>query len=163
MLEFKITHYESIHIKKHFGNYWNCSRCFDWLPLLPVCRLQQRQLFYQFKPNKFHALRSVDGLSFTVIIRKRQEKSFKTKGTMRERILNNWTINRFFYLIIGLFIAISSGMNNEWLGLIFGLYFASMGLFSFGCAAGNCCSAQQNSKRTFTSNETDSVEYEELR
>jgi hypothetical protein len=82
---------------------------------------------------------------------------------MKERILNNWTINRFFYLIVGLFIAISSGMSNEWLGLVFGLYFASMGLFSFGCAAGNCYGAQQNSKRTFTSNETDSVEYEEIR
>lgn len=82
---------------------------------------------------------------------------------MRERILHNWTAVRFFYLVLGLFLAISSGMNNEWLGLIFGLYLASMGLFSFGCAAGNCYSAQQNSKSTLTSNETDSVEYEELR
>lgn len=82
---------------------------------------------------------------------------------MRERILHNWTAVRFFYLVLGLFLAISSGMNNEWLGLIFGIYLAAMGLFSFGCAAGNCYSAQQNSKSTFTSNETDSVEYEELR
>jgi hypothetical protein len=82
---------------------------------------------------------------------------------MKERILNNWTVSRFFYFAIGLFITISSVISQEWLGLVFGLYFASMGLFAFGCAAGQCYSPQQNSKKSFTAKETESVEYEEIR
>lgn len=57
---------------------------------------------------------------------------------MKERILNNWTFARAFYLILGLTIMIHGITNLEWFGVAFGAYFASMGLFAFGCAAGNC-------------------------
>jgi hypothetical protein len=39
---------------------------------------------------------------------------------------------------MGLIIATHSAMNMEWMGAVLGAYFASMGLFSFGCAAGQC-------------------------
>jgi hypothetical protein len=41
-------------------------------------------------------------------------------------------------LILGLGIAIQAIFSREWIGIIFGGYFASMGLFGFGCAGGNC-------------------------
>ena len=67
---------------------------------------------------------------------------------MKERILTNWTLTRVFYLIVGLFVIIQSFMNQQWIGIAFGGYFAAMGLFAFGCASGNCiggnCSTETN-------------------
>ncbi len=57
---------------------------------------------------------------------------------MKERILTNWTIMRGFYLVVGLYIVTQSVINQEWFGVAFGGYFASMGLFAFGCASGTC-------------------------
>lgn len=63
----------------------------------------------------------------------------KTKsGKMKERILTNWTFTRGIYLVMGIIVIIQSVMSHEWLGVAFGGYFAAMGLFAFGCAAGNC-------------------------
>jgi hypothetical protein len=53
---------------------------------------------------------------------------------MKDRILKGWTFIRVFYLVMGLIIGIHSAMNMEWMGAVLGTYFASMGLFSFGCA-----------------------------
>ncbi len=57
---------------------------------------------------------------------------------MKERILKNWTLNRTLFLILGSVVIIQSILNQQWPGILFGSYFASMGLFSFGCASGNC-------------------------
>jgi hypothetical protein len=57
---------------------------------------------------------------------------------MKDRLLKGWTFIRVFYLAMGLIIATHSAMNMEWMGAVLGAYFASMGLFSFGCAAGQC-------------------------
>jgi hypothetical protein len=57
---------------------------------------------------------------------------------MVNRLLRNWTIIRVVYLLLGSFVAIQAGMHSEWLGMTFGIYFASMGLFGFGCARGSC-------------------------
>lgn len=57
---------------------------------------------------------------------------------MKERILTNWTFTRVLYLVMGLSIGALSIINAEWLGLAFGAYFATMGLFAFACASGNC-------------------------
>ena len=69
---------------------------------------------------------------------------------MKERILTNWTITRAFYLIVGIFVIVQSIMSLQWFGIAFGGYFASMGLFAFGCASGNCvggnCSAEPEQK-----------------
>lgn len=59
---------------------------------------------------------------------------------MKERILTNWTFTRALYLLMGIAVIIQSVMSQQWLGVLFGGYFASMGLFAFGCAAGNCLS-----------------------
>jgi hypothetical protein len=70
---------------------------------------------------------------------------------MKERMLNNWTFLRAFYLLIGMAVIIQSVLSHQWFGMAFGGYFASMGLFAFGCAAGNCyngsCEAEPQKKK----------------
>lgn len=39
---------------------------------------------------------------------------------------------------MGLFVIGQSAISRQWFGVLFGGYFASMGLFAFGCASGNC-------------------------
>ncbi len=56
---------------------------------------------------------------------------------MKQRILTGWTFSRALYVIVGSFIIIDSLMSRQWATLGFGLYFAAMGIFAFGCAAGN--------------------------
>ena len=57
---------------------------------------------------------------------------------MKDRILKGWTLQRGLYLFLGLFLMIHSAIDGLWPGILFGGYFAAMGFFSFGCAAGNC-------------------------
>ena len=57
---------------------------------------------------------------------------------MKERILTGWTIARWLYLGIGVLIIVQSIISRQWFGVAIGIYFAAMGLFAFGCAAGNC-------------------------
>lgn len=57
---------------------------------------------------------------------------------MKERILTHWTFIRGLYLVMGILVIIQSAKQQQWFGVLFGCYFASMGLFAFGCAAGNC-------------------------
>lgn len=57
---------------------------------------------------------------------------------MKERILSKWTLARVLYLLMGSMILVQSAMSQQWIGVAFGGYFASMGLFAFGCASGNC-------------------------
>ena len=65
---------------------------------------------------------------------------------MKERILKGWTPLRWLYLILGIFIVIQSAWAQEWVGVLFGSYFAAMGLFAFGCAAGQCSIPMGNHK-----------------
>ena len=58
--------------------------------------------------------------------------------TMKERILTGWTLQRLVFLGVGAYLLISAAMSQQWVGAILGAYFASMGLFAFGCAAGGC-------------------------
>lgn len=78
---------------------------------------------------------------------------------MKDRILNNWTFTRLLYLIIGLTVVIDSLISAEWLALIMGGYIASMGLFSFGCAANGCFTSNNNTKQQ----PLDKVTFEELK
>ncbi len=57
---------------------------------------------------------------------------------MRDRLLYGWTFQRGFYLVVGSIICVISIINQEWIGIAVGTYFASMGLFAFGCAGGHC-------------------------
>jgi hypothetical protein len=57
---------------------------------------------------------------------------------MKERILKGWTFIRALYLLMGVLMIVYSIKEKMWAGILFGSYFASMGLFAFGCAAGQC-------------------------
>jgi hypothetical protein len=71
---------------------------------------------------------------------------------MKDGILTNWTFVRVLYLLIGLFVIGQSAMSHQWVGILIGGYFASMGLFAFGCASGNCfggsCAFEPKQKNT---------------
>ena len=82
---------------------------------------------------------------------------------MRERILTNWTLTRAFFLIIGLVVIIQSIMVQNWFGVVFGSYFAAMGLFAFGCAAGNCYNGNLESESNPVSSDLNfEVDFEEV-
>lgn len=66
---------------------------------------------------------------------------------MKERILTGWTFMRAVYAIMGVVIIVQSVMSHQYIIAIFGVYFASMGIFAFGCAAGNCYVPNTNTKR----------------
>lgn len=57
---------------------------------------------------------------------------------MKSRLLYNWTWVRAAYLVIGVLVILQAASADQWWGLALGIYVAAMGLFSFGCAAGNC-------------------------
>ena len=57
---------------------------------------------------------------------------------LKQRVLTGWTFSRFLYLGLGSAFIINSIMTEQWFGVAFGAYFASMGLFAFGCASGSC-------------------------
>jgi hypothetical protein len=83
---------------------------------------------------------------------------------MKERILNNWTFMRALYLLMGIAVIVQSVMSQQWFGVAFGGYFASMGLFAFGCAAGNCYSGNCVTKPLQKFNTTmEDVEFEEVK
>ncbi len=71
---------------------------------------------------------------------------------MKQRILSGWTFARGVYLVLGVVVIIQSVISAQWLGVLFGGYFASMGLFAFGCAGGNCfggsCTVEAKENRT---------------
>lgn len=77
---------------------------------------------------------------------------------MKNRILKGWTIQRAFYLLAGVLLAFQAFMSHQVAGVLIGIYFASMGIFSFGCASGNCSvnyNSKQGSEKTLLSNKND--------
>jgi len=78
---------------------------------------------------------------------------------MMNRILTGWTITRVFYLLIGSVIFVQAILQKEWLGIAFGGYFASMGLFGFGCAGGNCYPVSRKTEES----ETTALDFEEIK
>ena len=83
---------------------------------------------------------------------------------MKERILTNWTFMRALYLLMGIAVIVQAVMSQQWFGILIGGYFASMGLFAFGCAAGNCyrgnCATETQQKSNTTIQD---VEFEEVK
>lgn len=82
---------------------------------------------------------------------------------MKERILHNWTLLRVLYLIMGGAIIAGSIAQREWLGSLFGAYFASMGVFAYGCAAGNCGVGYRPSTYSKKPSAAVDVDYEEVK
>jgi hypothetical protein len=83
---------------------------------------------------------------------------------VKQRILTNWTFRRALYVALGAFVIINSIVDQQWVGVIFGTYFASMGLFAFGCASGACFSGNSNTGATQPNNTAfQEVEFEEVK
>jgi hypothetical protein len=57
---------------------------------------------------------------------------------MKTRILTGWNFRRGLYTVVGVFLVVISIIDQQWPGVVFGGYFASMGILGFGCAGGNC-------------------------
>lgn len=81
---------------------------------------------------------------------------------MKERLTTGWNFQRIIYLVIGSFILIQSLIELQWMGILFGSYFASMGLFAFGCASGNCFGSTCKTPGS-KQNNIDKVEFEEVK
>lgn len=82
---------------------------------------------------------------------------------MKERILNNWSVQRIFYVLMGLVVIGGSIAQQEWMGILFGGYFLSMGVFAFGCAApGGCYTGSYRSVGNKQQAITD-TDYEEVK
>lgn len=83
---------------------------------------------------------------------------------MKERILTNWTFTRALFLTMGIMVIVQSVISHQWFAVLFGAYFASMGLFAFGCASGNCfggsCATEPKAKSDAAIEE---VEFEEVK
>ena len=79
---------------------------------------------------------------------------------MKERILTGWTFTRALYVALGLYIIVNAIMNQQWVGVVMGGYFASMGIFSYGCAAGHCYT---NPRPSGNKTEIQEVEFEEVK
>lgn len=67
---------------------------------------------------------------------------------MKDRLLSGWNIQRIFYLAAGGAMVAISLLDKQWIGVVAGTYFASMGLFAFGCASGNCYGGTCDPKTT---------------
>jgi len=80
---------------------------------------------------------------------------------MKQRLFSNWTFLRVFYLLMGIWVLVQSILTGQWLGIALGAYFAAMGLFAFGCAAGNCSIGTNRSKKYLQSEEE--IDYEEIK
>jgi len=81
---------------------------------------------------------------------------------MKTRILTNWNFTRALYVLMGTLVIIQSVVNKQWFGVAFGCYFASMGLFAFGCASGSCVS-NASAKHHKVDNIEEEVVFEELK
>lgn len=86
---------------------------------------------------------------------------------MKERILTGWTLQRLVFLGVGAYLLISAAMAQQWVGVILGAYFASMGLFAFGCAAGACGSGSFGRRNNQQVDDVDprtlEIEFEEIK
>lgn len=57
---------------------------------------------------------------------------------MKERILGRWNTMRIVYTLFGLAALFTGIISKDWLVGFIGVVFTGMGIFSFGCAGGNC-------------------------
>ena len=82
---------------------------------------------------------------------------------MKERILTGWTLTRVLYLVMGTYIIVQSVLDQQWIGILLGGYFASMGLFAFGCAAGNCGVRYSEGRKNQGMGDFEEVVFEEVK
>lgn len=87
----------------------------------------------------------------------------KYNALIKQRILNGWNFRRILFLLAGSAIIVQSAIIHEWIGILMGGYFASMGLFALGCAGGNCLIGNDYSETKPVNREIESVEFEEIK
>lgn len=58
--------------------------------------------------------------------------------SIKDRILKGWSLRRFLYLGMGIVVIGQAFLTQQYFLILFGVYFASMGIFNFGCASGAC-------------------------
>lgn len=78
---------------------------------------------------------------------------------MKQRILTGWTITRALYVGLGVAVIINAVLIEQWFGVLFGGYFAAMGVFAFGCAAENCAVEPKQSNNA----KIEDVKFEEIK
>lgn len=83
--------------------------------------------------------------------------------TLKNRILTGWTFARALYFILGMAVIIQAIVEKQYIGLIFGAYFASMGLFGFGCAGGSCNATYSKASESNNNPIIEDVTYEEIK
>ena len=79
---------------------------------------------------------------------------------MKERILTGWNLTRIVYVIFGGIMIVQGIADKQWIGILFGAYFASMGVFRFGCAAGACYTPM--TKLSKQKNAESKIEFEKI-
>lgn len=82
---------------------------------------------------------------------------------MKDRIFKGWTVMRALYTVAGIAVIIQSSAIHSWVGVIFGVYFTSMGVFGFGCAAGNCFGASCETPASKGQSGHDKIIFEEVK
>lgn len=80
---------------------------------------------------------------------------------LKQRLLSKWTFSRTLYLVVGGLLLLHSAMDQEWLGVALGGYFASMGLLAFGCAGGQCVRLPHEGLEN-QSPDTEDIDFEEV-
>jgi len=88
-------------------------------------------------------------------------RSHNEQLKMKERILTNWNWMRVMYLLLGAFMTIQALASQQWFVALAGAYFASMGLFGFGCASGGC--AVDNRSSSGAGEAVSEVKFEEVK
>ncbi len=61
---------------------------------------------------------------------------------IKSRLLKNWNWMRILYLLIGTSALIAAFLVHAWLIGVIGVFMIFMGIFSMGCAAGQCTSTK---------------------
>ncbi|AZI67105.1 hypothetical protein EIB71_05245 [Kaistella daneshvariae] len=57
---------------------------------------------------------------------------------MNKNIFKNWSLSRVLYFCAGVFFVLIAVNDRVWWMIPFGVYFAVMAIFKFGCAGGAC-------------------------
>lgn len=83
---------------------------------------------------------------------------------MKERITAGWNLQRIILVLTGLGFVVYSISTGTWTGILLGAYFAAMGVFQIGCAAGNCYSGNCETDAPASGNKAlYEVQYEEVK
>lgn len=82
---------------------------------------------------------------------------------MLERIISGWSVIRAIYVLAGLGIVVQGVMDKQWFVTVFGIYFASMGIFNFGCAGGACYVPNRKYSKSSKNFKPKDVNFEEVK